>query len=89
MATHTHTPRRIPTRLAHLALAGALLPSLACMLWQREPDYYSEVLTELFESRTEAIDACYDRYLTEVDEQAAGTLVVRSSSASAINSKGI
>ena len=63
-------------RYSTLLLIAALTPSFACTLWQREPTYYAEVLTELFESRTEAIDACYDRYLEEVDDKAAGKLVL-------------
>jgi hypothetical protein len=47
-----------------------------CVLWMRDPEFYTEELTELLEEHTEPIEACYDRYLGEHDAQAAGALVV-------------
>lgn len=71
MAKHT-----LSIRPSLALLTGIVAFSSACTLWQREPNYYSEFLTELFETRSEAIDACYDRYLAQVDPTAAGTLAV-------------
>jgi hypothetical protein len=53
-----------------------LLSLSGCVLWMRDPDYYTAELTELLEGRTEAMAACYDRVLEQQDPNAQGELVV-------------
>ncbi|NVB40783.1 hypothetical protein G6O69_23285 [Pseudenhygromyxa sp. WMMC2535] len=61
-----------------LATFAALAPLLlgACVKWQREPDFYADTLTDLLESRSDAVAACYDGYLEAVDPAAQGALTV-------------
>jgi hypothetical protein len=58
-----------------LLLLGLCLCASGCVLWQRDPEFYTSELTELLEGRSEAIAACYDRVL-EQQEDAAGELAV-------------
>jgi hypothetical protein len=46
-----------------------------CVLWQRDPEFYTSELTELLEGKTEAMQACYDRVLEQQDPNAEGELV--------------
>jgi hypothetical protein len=52
------------------------ISSSGCVLWMREPEFYTAELTELLEGRSEAIAACYDRVLEQQDPNAEGELVV-------------
>ena len=66
-------------RRHHLARPSllALLAGLAgCTHWMREPEFFSEQLYDQLDARAEAIEACYDRYLEEVDPAAKGSLTV-------------
>ena len=77
MANHSAlTTLALPTAALELLAVTLLATSSGCTLWQREPNHYADVLTELFETRTEATNACYDRYLSEVDPSASGKLVL-------------
>lgn len=69
-----HLPARALALGAALVLGASALTG--CTRWMRDPEFYSDELTELLESRSEAIEACYDRYLAEVDPEAKGELVV-------------
>jgi hypothetical protein len=56
--------------------AVALVVGLSgCVAWLRDPDFYTEQLSELLEAQADSIEACYDRYL-EHDPEAGGTLTV-------------
>ena len=59
-------------------LAGGLtaLVLTGCMPWMRDADYYSTVVSDLLDSRSEAIAACYDRVLDEHEPALAGEAVV-------------
>lgn len=52
----------------------ALLPSLACTVLMRDPDYYHYDVMKALEPRQEGLKVCYDKVL-ENDDRAAGTVV--------------
>lgn len=54
----------------------SLFTASGCVLWMREPEFYTAELTELLESRTEAMQSCYDRVLEQQDPNADGEVVV-------------
>jgi hypothetical protein len=58
-------------------LALGLASLSGCVLWMREPEFYTRELTELLDGRSEAIEACYDRALSEDDPNASGDVVVK------------
>lgn len=67
---------RLLSRLAVPTLALALSALSGCVMWMRDPEFYGEQLSELLEDHAEPIEACYDRYLSEQDPTAKGTVVV-------------
>lgn len=52
----------------------AIVPSLACTVLMRDPDYYHYDVMKALEPREEALKVCYDTAL-ETDDRAAGTVV--------------
>lgn len=52
----------------------AVVPSLACTVLMRDPDYYHYDVMKALEPREEALKVCYDKAL-ETDDRAAGTVV--------------
>ncbi|HLT39444.1 MAG TPA: hypothetical protein VK034_24340 [Enhygromyxa sp.] len=71
-----HDVEQILTRLACLALIAGSFALSGCVLWMRDPEFYQQQLGELLEDHSEPIEACYDRYLSEHDANARGSLVV-------------
>ncbi|HVH97675.1 MAG TPA: hypothetical protein VM869_03155 [Enhygromyxa sp.] len=71
-----HDVDQFLSRLAVPTLALALSALSGCVMWMREPEFYGEELTELLEAHAEPIEACYDRYLSEQDATAKGTVAV-------------
>ncbi|PRQ03677.1 hypothetical protein ENSA5_13700 [Enhygromyxa salina] len=61
---------------ARLGLPALVIGLSGCVMWMREPEFYTEELSELLEQRSEAIEACYDRFLSEEDPKAQGEVVV-------------
>lgn len=74
MAKHDVDP--FFSRLATTALVLGLSTLSGCVLWMRDPEFYEQQVAELLESHAERIEACYDRYLSERDAEARGTVVV-------------
>jgi hypothetical protein len=70
-----HDVDRLLSRLAVPTLALALSALSGCVLWMRDAEFYTEEVTELLEAHAEPIEACYDRYLSEQDAKARGTVV--------------
>lgn len=62
-------------KLVSLASLSASFLLSGCVMWMREPEFYSTELTELLKGRTEAMQACYDRVLEQKDPNAEGELV--------------
>jgi hypothetical protein len=63
---------------ARTSTLALLVVSLSgCVMWMRDPEFYTRELTELLEDRSEAIEACYDRILSETDAEASGDAVVK------------
>jgi hypothetical protein len=63
---------------ARTSMLALILASLSgCVLWMRDPEFYTRELTELLEDRSETIEACYDRVLSENDPEASGDVVVK------------
>jgi hypothetical protein len=63
-------------RIAGPALVVGVSALSGCTLWMRDAEFYGEEITELLESRSEGVEACYDRYLEHHDPKAKGELVV-------------
>jgi hypothetical protein len=59
----------------HVVSLMGLFSLSGCVMWMREPAFYTAELTELLESRTEAMQACYDRVLEQQDPNAEGEVV--------------
>jgi hypothetical protein len=60
----------------HIVTLMGLFSLSGCVMWMREPAFYTAELTELLEGRTEAMQACYDRVLEQQDPKAQGEVVV-------------
>jgi hypothetical protein len=64
-----HDVERVFVAVVAVGLSG-------CVAWMRDPDFYADELSELLEAHAEPIEACYDRFLTEQDPDARGTVAV-------------
>jgi hypothetical protein len=63
---------------ARISMLAFIVASLSgCVMWQRDPEFYTTELTELLEDRSEDIEICYDRVLSDSDPEASGDVVVK------------